>query len=55
MLPPLAALIKGKAPEVRSAARATIADCSARFPKFRQIVERSLQNEEDRAAVLSAL
>jgi hypothetical protein len=55
MLRPLAALVRDKSPEVRSAARATIADCCTRFPRFRHIVEQSLQNEEDRAALLSVL
>jgi hypothetical protein len=55
MLRPLAALVRDKAPEVRNAARAAITDCRTRFPKFRQIVEESLQDEENRAVVLSAL
>jgi Na+/phosphate symporter len=55
VLRPLATLIRDKNPDVRKAAKATLAACHAKFPNLPTLIEGGVSTEDDRVALRSAL
>jgi hypothetical protein len=52
---PLLVLLRDKNPDVRSAAKAAVAACRARFPNFAHMLEANVPSLEDRAVLATAL